>query len=34
MHDAALLRALELAAQTPELAGLLDSLPDLRLVRR
>ena len=34
VHDAALLRALELAAKTPELAGLLDSLPDLRLVRR
>jgi DNA-binding MarR family transcriptional regulator len=34
VHDAALLRALELAAQAPELAGLLDSLPDLRLVRR
>ena len=34
VHDAALVRALELAAKTPELAGLLDSLPDLRLVRR
>lgn len=33
VHDAALLRALEVAAQTPELAGMLDSLPDLRLVR-
>jgi DNA-binding MarR family transcriptional regulator len=29
VHDAALVRALDLAAETPELAGLLDSLPDL-----
>jgi DNA-binding MarR family transcriptional regulator len=33
VHDAALLRALEEAAKTPELAGLLESLPDLRLAR-
>ena len=30
VHDAALVRALGAAAETPELAGLLGSLPDLR----
>ncbi len=30
VHDEALVRALGVAADTPELAGLLDSLPDLR----
>lgn len=33
VHDQALVRALGVAAETPELAGLLESLPDLRPLR-